>query len=127
MANAAVPFSCVLLVPVALAPAADALSVALGYAAPGDATYSRDLIKNGAIAYKGAHTWASDVFITLINDARNGVIPDDLSNKGYSGAQVQYLVNAMIISVRNFGEPLDHWNLVLTANGITEPPPSEDI
>lgn len=115
-----VTISCVLLVPVALAPAADALSVALGYA-QGPGTYSRPLLKNGVVYYMGAHTWASSVFVGLIDNAKQGIIPPNLAAQDYNAAQVQALVDAMIISMRNYGEPLDHWNAVLAANNLTEP------
>lgn len=115
-----VTISCVLLVPVALTDAANQLSIALGYAQSPD-TYCKPILKNGELAYYGAHTWASSVFVGMIENAHNGIIPQGLEAQGYDAAQVKALVDAMIISMRNYGEPLDHWHTVLTANGLTEP------
>lgn len=115
-----VTISCVLLVPVALADAANQLSIALGYAQDPD-TYTKPILRDGELSYYGAHTWASSVFVSLIDNAHNGIIPPGLEAQGYNAAQVQALVDAMIISMRNYGEPLDHWNAVLAANNLTEP------
>lgn len=115
-----VTISCVLLVPVALADAANQLSIALGYAQDPD-TYTKPILRDGELSYCGAHTWASSVFVGLIDNAHNGIIPPELATQGYDAVQVKALVDAMIISIRNYGEPLDHWNAVLAANGLTEP------
>ena len=115
-----VTISCVLLVPVELAPAANQLSIALGYAQAPD-TYTKPVLQDGELAYYGAHTWASAVFVGLIDNAHNGIIPAELVAQGYDAMQVKALVDAMIVSMRNYGEPLDHWNAVLAANNLTEP------
>lgn len=111
--------SCVLIAPIAFVDAADALSIALGYAQePG--TYSLPLLTDGELTHKGTHTWASDAFLTMLDNARNGIIPAELVGV-YEPADVQALVNALIVSTRTNCEPLDHWRDVLNANGLTQP------
>lgn len=119
-----VNLSCVLLVPTALSTAADQLSIGLGYAQPGDVTYALPILKDGVETYKGAHTRASSSFVTLIENARDGIIPAELDA---DPVQVQALVNSMIISIRDSGEPLNHWNDVLAEYGLTQPVVEEDV
>lgn len=115
-----VTISCVLLVPVELAAAANQMAIDLGYATNHD-TYTKPVLKDGALAYYGAHTFASGTFVMMLENAIQGIIPPDLVAKGYSAEQVQALVGAMLYSNRNFGEPIDNWNDLLEAKGLTEP------
>jgi hypothetical protein len=115
--NEVVPYSTVLIAPLAFADAADALSIALGYAEPGSVTYGNRLLTNGVDTHRGTHTWASARFIGMLQDAQNGVFPEEAAS--FDPAQLQALMASLIISVREGGEPLDHWNDVLAANGLT--------
>ncbi len=119
-----VTISCVLLVPVALAPAANQMAIDLGYATQLD-TYTKPVLKDGELAYYGAHTFVSGVFVMMLENAIHGIIPPDLVAKGYSAEQVQALVSAMLYSNRNFGEPIHNWEDLLETNGLTEPDDGE--
>lgn len=119
MIGETVPYSAVIIAPNATRDAANQLSVALGYAQPGDATYGRALLTGDVQTHWGTHTWVSASFLAMIDNARNGILPESLS--GYAPEQVQALIESLMMSVREGGEPLDHWYAVLAANGLSEP------
>lgn len=123
--NEVVPYSTVLIAPLAFADAADDLSIALGYAEPGAVTYGNRLLTNGVETHRGTHTWASARFIGMLNDAQQGVFPEEAAN--FDPAQLQALIANLIISVREGGEPLDHWNDVLTTRGLTAWAEEEEV
>jgi hypothetical protein len=113
--------SAVLILPAALQTAGNALSVALGH---GPDTYSIPLCTGEAVTHFGAHAWVQQSFVDTIQAAATGTLPDSLTtldedgNPPISPADLQAILTSLILSVREGGDPQEHWQSVLTANGL---------
>lgn len=105
--------SCVLILPAALQSAGNALSIALGH---GPDTYSIPLCTGSVVTHYGAHAWVQQSFIDTIQAASQGTLPAELAE--FPAADLQVILSSLILSVRVGGDPLEHWNVVLAANGL---------
>lgn len=114
--------SCVLMLPAALQSTGNALSLALGH---GPDTYSIPLCTDGIVTHYGAHAWVQPEFIATIQSAGQGVLPEVLTELGEDGnppisqTDLQAVLSGLILSVREGGDPQEHWQMTLTAHGLT--------
>jgi len=115
--------SCVLIMPSALQSAGNALSIALGY---GPDTYSVPLCTGETVTHYGAHAWVQQEFIDTIQSAAQGILPTELTTLDEDGnppvapADLQAILNNLIISAREGGNPAEHWNEVLAAHHLSQ-------
>lgn len=110
--------SCVLIVPATLQLAGNILGESLGH---GPDTYSIVLSQHShpdVLSHYAAHSWVRPDFIQLIQAGQSGILPQELLDKGFTSSQVTAFLSQIILSARNYGEPLDHFNSVLSANGL---------
>lgn len=110
--------SCVLIVPAALQYAGNMLGESLGH---GPGTYSIALAKESksdVLTHYAAHSWVRPDFIQLIQAGQSGILPQELLDKGFTSVQVRLFLSEIIMSARNYGEPLEHFNSVLTSNSL---------
>lgn len=110
--------SCVLIIPADLQYAGNMLGISLGY---GPDTYSVSLARETdpmTLTHYAAHSWVRPDFIQLIQTGQSGILPPELEAAGFTPAQVSGFLNTLIMSARNFGEPLQHFNEVLSSNGL---------
>lgn len=90
--------SVVLLIPAAHQAEINALAEEAGY---GQENITRPLLHTDGSEWFGGHTWAAPAFLT------------DLGSAPPSEA-----LAALVMSVREGGEPLEHWTETLEANGL---------
>lgn len=110
--------SCVLILPADLQYSGNMLGVALGH---GPDTYNVALARNtdsSTLTHYAAHSWVRPDFIQLIQAGQSGILPPELEAVGFTSAQVSGFLSNIIMSARNFGEPLQHFNEVLVSNGL---------
>lgn len=105
--------SCVIILPASLQSAGNALSLALGH---GPDTYSIPLCMDGVVTHYGAHAWVQPEFIATIQGAAGGVLPDSLAE--FPPEDLQAVLSGLILSVREGGDPQEHWQATLAANGL---------
>lgn len=94
--------SVVLLIPAAHQAEINAIAEAAGY---GPDNLTCPLIHTDGSTWFGGHTWAAPAFLT------------DIGSAPPSPA-----LAALVMSVREGGEPLEHWNNVLLENSLTRKP-----
>lgn len=113
--------SCVLILQANLQAAGNALSLALVH---GTDTYSIPLCTDGIVTHYGAHAWVQPEFIAMIQAAGQGVFPDALTALGEDGNppisqdDLQAVLSGLILSVREGGDPQEHWQATLAAHGL---------
>lgn len=110
--------SCVLIVPAHLQYAGNMLGESLGH---GSDTYSIALAKESRsdiLSHYAAHSWVRPDFIQLIQAGQSGILPQELLDRGFTAPQVMLFLSQVILSARNYGEPLDHFSSVLESNGF---------
>ena len=110
--------SCVLIIPANLQYAGNILSQALGY---GSDTYSVPLARHSqsdVLSHYAAHSWVRPDFIQLIQAGQSGILPQELLDQGFTASQVELFLSQIILSARNYGESLEHFNSVLESNGL---------
>lgn len=105
--------SAVLILPAALQTAGNALSLALGH---GPETYSIPLVTGEVVTHYGAHAWVQQSFIDTIQAAATGTLPAALGE--FDPTDLQAILTSLILSVREGGDPQEHWQSVLAANGL---------
>lgn len=112
--------SCVLIIPADLQYAGNVLGESLGH---GPDTYSIALARQSdltTLSHYAAHSWVRPDFIQLIQAGQSGILPSELLDKGFTSKQVSGFLAHLILSARNYGEPLDHFNNVLSSNGFVK-------
>lgn len=110
--------SCVLIVPANLQQAGNILGESLGH---GPDTYSIALAQHSnldVLSHYAAHSWVRPDFIQLIQAGQSGILPQELLDRGFTAPQVIAFLSQIILSARNYGEPLEHFNSVLESNGL---------
>lgn len=110
--------SCVLIVPANLQQAGNILGESLGH---GPETYSIALARHSnldVLSHYAAHSWVRPDFIQLIQSGQSGILPQELLDRGFIVSQVIAFLSQIILSARNYGEPLEHFNSVLESNGL---------
>jgi hypothetical protein len=113
--------SCVLILPAALQSAGNALSIVLGH---GPDTYSVPLCTGETVTHYGAHAWVQPEFIATIQAASQGALPASLTTLDEEGdppispADLAAILSGLILSVREGGDPHEHWQETLVANGL---------
>ena len=110
--------SCVLIVPANLQNAGNLLGESLGH---GSGTYSIPLARSSRsdiLSHYAAHSWVRPDFIQLIQAGQSGILPQELLDRGFTAPQVMFFLSQIILSARNYGEPLEHFNSVLESNGL---------
>lgn len=117
------PQSLVLIVPADQKPVAEAVSTVLGHQQPGDETYVVALSSTGAdpATHYGCHTWATPQFVGLVTScqAQSGLpagVPWGAA--GTNEAAVYAMCAALIVSIREDGQHLGHFDDVVAANGL---------
>ena len=118
----------ILIAPTAFRDAGNALGDALGH---GPDTYSVPLYPASIEAFEPTHYGAcspvSDDFVALVHGAEQGVIPFELETLGYSGTEVQALINQLLIDFSNINEePIIHFERVLGLAGLSRMPYFEE-
>lgn len=112
--------SCVLIVPADLQYVGNMLGESLGH---GPDTYSIALARISnldILSHYAAHSWVRPDFIQLVQAGQSGILPQELIDKGFTSQQVSQFLSQIIMSARNYGEPLDHFNSVLSYNGFVK-------
>lgn len=110
--------SVVVIVPAALREKANLLTCALGYDVPPGNTFVVPLSSDGEnITHYGCRTSAKQEFVDIMNAAAAGLLPPDFP---FSPEDVEEVVSAQIMDVRDASEMLTHFDDVLTENGLTQ-------
>lgn len=110
--------SCVLIVPADLQYAGNVLGESLGH---GPDTYSIALARQSnlnTLSHYAAHSWVRPDFLQLIQAGQSGILPQELIDRGFTAPQVSAFLSQIILSARNYGEPLEHFNYVLATNSL---------
>jgi hypothetical protein len=127
-------YTAVLLVPVAARDNANAMGEALGW---GPGNFSVPLSADGyePATHHGLHTFATQVFVDMLNGAGQGTLPEGVpwASYGLTEADVFGVLAAMTASVQGFGAvlPGNHFDSVLAAAnlrrlGDVEEPPNDE-
>lgn len=106
-------YSCVLIVPADCQYLGNNFANALGY---GFMTFSVPLASTSTsnmLAFYGAHSWVTEDFVTLMQDAKKGIVSQDILNKGFTLGQVSDLMDQLLVSIMKGGEARLHFNDVL--------------
>lgn len=113
--------SCVMVVPAELKDVGNMLGQVMGY---GPDTYTTALVKAEdpeVITHYVSHSWVRADFVELLQLGKDGHFPQKLTAQGFIEEQLnQFLLflNSIILSCRNYGDEVSHFNEVLTANGL---------
>lgn len=110
--------SCVLIIPAELQAQANMLGQLLGFE---DNTYSVPLasISNvGVISHYAAHSWVRPDFLQLLDAGQRGVLPPELEAAGFKSEQLVSLLSKLIVSARNYGSTISHFNEVFAAHNL---------
>lgn len=107
--------STVLIVPAPLLDAANQLAEVLGW---GPSCYSVPLSASGKdpATHYGLHTWAEDGFLVMVANAQEGIAPEGLAEAGFSLANLQAILSALIMSVRPAND--GHFDAVCAEHGL---------
>jgi hypothetical protein len=108
--------SAVLILPAKLQAAGNALSCALGHDDPPGSTYSVPLSANGQepATHYGCHSWMSPGFVDTIREAIQGRLPEGIEEL------VATVVSGLICSFDGGMAARDHFDMVLSANGLKQ-------
>lgn len=109
--------SAVLILPAALRSAGNELAVAMGHDQAPGRTYSVPLSGNGQspATHYGTHAWVSEAFVATLQGAAQGQIPQGLNEQ-----LVASVLGGLISSVGSELPAREHFDSVLTANGLKE-------
>lgn len=104
--------SCVLILPAALRDAGNALAEAMGW---GSCNYSVPLSADGQepATHYGLHAWVADTFLSLLEAAGEGIMPEGLD---YPAEDFASVVGALIASFRD--DSTGHFADVIEANSL---------
>lgn len=116
--------SLVLIVPESQKAVGDSVAMALGHA---DAdTYIIPLSASGQFpaTHYGCHTWATEQFVDTIQACKAQVAlpPAPWGAVGLSEADVFSMCGALILSIRDDGQHVGHFEDVIAANGLQRIP-----
>jgi hypothetical protein len=102
------------------------VATALGHQDLGAQTYVVPLSASGLepVTHWGCHTWATDAFVQAISACvtQTALPPAPWAAVGLDEAAVFAFCGALIFSVQDAGEPLEHFNGVLAANVLQKIP-----
>lgn len=113
-------YSVPMICPAADADAISTLAEALGH---GPNTMSVPLSSDGSepATHYGAHAWARQQFIDVVEAGRNGDIPQPLQDAGYTGDQVADLLSRLTMTVSTGDDGLtarERFDALLSDNGL---------
>ena len=119
-------YSVSLIIPAANQLAANKLACALGFdVLPGN-TFSVPLSSDGEnVTHYGAHTYAEQSFVDMLNSAKAGILPPVLwtdyeLDEAKAGAAV-----AALIDVAQIGTAQDTWPVAMALSAVTKYEPQE--
>lgn len=118
----------ILIAPAAFREAGNALGASLGH---GPDTYSVPLYPSSIPADEPTHYGAcapvTADFVSLVHGAEQGIIPPELENLGYTGAEVQALIGQLTIDFSSIVEDgATHFYRVIALAGLGEYPYSPE-
>ncbi len=118
----------ILIAPKAYQSAANLLGEALGY---GPDTYSVPLYPVAIPADEPTHYGAcapvTADFVSLVHGAEQGIIPPELENLGYTGEEVQALIQQLTIDFSSIEEEgATHFYRVIALAGLSQQPYSPE-
>lgn len=114
----------ILIAPTAFREAGNALGDSLGH---GPDTYSVPLYPVSTTADEPTHYGACATvtadFVSLVHSAEQGIIPPELENLGYTGAEVQALIQQLTIDFSSIDEEgATHFYRVIALAGLSQQP-----
>lgn len=108
--------SCVLIIPATLQEKANTLAIYMGW---GPNNYSVPLSSTGTLpaSHYGLHTWATETFMSMMNAAGQGQMPQELVDAGYPPEDFSAVLGSLIVSMQSDSE--GHFLESCVANNLT--------